>query len=302
MDQIQAMRVFVRIADLGSFSRAAEMLSLPRATVSHTIKRLESRLGVRLLQRTTRQVQITAEGQIYYQRCTQLLAEIEETDTLFTQQRRQPVGNVRVDMPHSLAREVVIPALSEFYQRYPQITLSISANDSAINVVREGVDCVLRAWQVADDSLATLHLPAVSQVTCASAGYLAEFGTPVSLDDLARHQMVGYFSLRSGQRYPLEFMHNGECITHVLPSRLDVSGTDAYIAACRAGLGLIQAPRSGLQHWLDNGELVEIMKDMPPPDMPYFVMYPPGRFLAPRIRVFIEWLNELFTRRSFDKQ
>ncbi|MFE8048058.1 LysR family transcriptional regulator [Brenneria goodwinii] len=296
MDQIQAMRIFVRIAELGSFSRAAEMLSLPRATVSHTIKQLESRLGARLLQRTTRQVQITDEGQIYYQRCTQLLAEIEETDALFTQHRRQPVGNVRVDMPHSLAREVVIPALGEFYQRYPHITLSLSANDSAINVVREGVDCVLRAWQMTDDSLATLHLPALPQITCASARYLAEFGIPASLDDLSSHQMVGYFSLRSGQRYPLEFMHNGERTIHTLPSKLDVSGTDAYIAACRADLGLIQAPRSGLQHWLDRGELVEIIKDMPPPDMQFYVMYPPGRFLAPRIRVFIEWLNELFTR------
>ncbi|QTF09949.1 LysR family transcriptional regulator [Brenneria izadpanahii] len=296
MDQIQAMRVFVRIAELGSFSRAAEMLSLPRATVSNTIKQLESRLGARLLQRTTRQVQITVEGQIYYQRCTQLLAEIEEADALFSRQRQQPAGNVRVDMPHSLAREVVIPALGEFYQRYPHITLSISANDSAINVVREGVDCVLRAWQVADDSLATLHLPASPQITCASARYLAEFGTPASLDDLSSHQMVGYFSLRTGQRYPLEFMHNGECITHMLPSKLDVNGADAYIAACRAGLGLIQATRSGLRSLLDSGELVEIMKDMPPPDMPFFVMYPPGRFLAPRIRVFIEWLNELFAR------
>ncbi|MEC5319431.1 LysR family transcriptional regulator [Brenneria populi subsp. brevivirga] len=296
MDRIQAMRVFVRIAELGSFSRAAEMLSLPRATVSHTIKQLESRLGVRLLQRTTRQVQITAEGRIYYQRCIQLLAEIEETDTLFTHQRQQPAGNVRVDMPHSLAREVVIPALDEFYRRYPNIRLSLSANDSAINVLREGVDCVLRAWQAADDSLATRHLPSLPQVTCASVAYLAEFGTPASLEDLARHQMVGYFSLRTGQRYPLEFMHNGERVTHMLPGKLDVSGTDAYVAACRAGLGIIQATRSGLQRWLDSGELVEIMQDLPPPAMPLFVMYPPGRFLAPRIRVFIEWLHELFAR------
>lgn len=299
MDQIQAMRVFVRIAELGSFSRAAEMMSLPRATVSHTIKQLESRLGARLLQRTTRQVQITAEGEIYYQRCTQLLAEIEETDALFTHQRQQPEGNVRVDMPHTLAREIVIPALGEFYRRYPHIKLTLSANDSAINVLREGVDCVLRAWQTADDSLATRHLPSMRQVTCASVGYVAEFGMPTSLDDLAQHQMVGYFSLRTGQHYPLEFMRNGECVTHMLPGKLDVSGTDAYVAACCAGLGLIQATRLGLQPWLDSGELIEILPEMPPPDMPLYVMYPPGRFLAPRIRVFIEWLNELFARPAF---
>ncbi|MFC3394382.1 LysR family transcriptional regulator [Brenneria rubrifaciens] len=298
MDQIQAMRVFVRIAELGSFSRAAERLALPRATVSHTLKQLEARLGVRLLQRTTRQVQITTEGQIYYQRCTQLLSEIEETDLLFTQHRQQPVGNVRVDMPHSLARGVVIPALSEFYQRYPQITLSLSANDSAINVRREGVDCVLRAWQSESDSLATRHLPSIPQITCASARYLAASGIPLSLDDLPAHQAVGYFSLRTGQRYPLEFMHSGECITSMIPGKLEVNGTDAYVAACRAGFGLIQAPRYGLLRWLDSGELVEILPDTPPPDMPLYVMYPPGRFLAPRIQVFIEWLNELFSRHA----
>ncbi|MBJ7222634.1 MULTISPECIES: LysR family transcriptional regulator [unclassified Brenneria] len=296
MDHIQAMRVFVRIVELGSFSRAAERLALPRATVSHTIKQLEARLGVRLLQRTTRQVQITDEGRIYYQRCTQLLAEIEETDSLFTRHKRQPVGKVRVDMPYSLAREVVIPALSDFYQRYPQITLSLSANDAAINVLREGVDCVLRAWQTEDDSLATRHLPPMSQITCASADYLAKFGTPQSLDDLVHHQAVGYFSLRTERLYPLEFMSQGERITAMLPGKLQVNGADAYIAGCRAGLGLIQAPRHGLQRWLNSGELVEILKDTPPPDMPLYVMYPPGRFLAPRIRVFIEWLNELFTR------
>nr|NMN92771.1 DNA-binding transcriptional LysR family regulator [Brenneria salicis ATCC 15712 = DSM 30166]RBP63748.1 LysR family transcriptional regulator [Brenneria salicis ATCC 15712 = DSM 30166] len=294
MDQIQAMRIFVRIVELGNFSRAAEKQGLPRATVSHTIKQLEARLGVRLLQRTTRQVNITDEGRIYYQRCIHLLAEIEETDTLFTHHKHQPVGKVRVDMPHSLARDVVIPALGAFYQRYPQITLMLSANDSAINVVREGVDCVLRAWQVDDDSLATRHLPPMPQITCASAHYLARFGTPLSLDDLAGHQAVGYFSLRSEQLYPLEFMQNGELITHRLPGKLQVNGADAYIAGCRAGLGLIQAPRRGLQSLLDSGELVEILQDTPAPDMPLYVMYPPGRFLAPRIRVFIEWLSERF--------
>lgn len=184
MDQVQAMRVFVRIVEAESFSRAAEKLGLPRATVSQTLKRLELRLGVRLLQRTTRQVQVTDEGMLYYQRCVQLLAEIEETDALFSRQRQQPSGRVRIDMPHSLARQVVIPSLPEFYRRYPQISLVLSANDSAINVMREGVDCVLRAWQVDDDSLVARSLPSLPQVTCASAAYCAEFGVPDTLEAL----------------------------------------------------------------------------------------------------------------------
>ncbi|MEH2920471.1 LysR family transcriptional regulator [Samsonia erythrinae] len=298
MDHIQAMRVFVRIVELGSFSRAAERLTLPRATVSNTIKQLEARMGVRLLQRTTRQVKITDEGRLYYERCLQLLAEIEEIDTLFTQQKQQPVGKVRVDMPHSLARDIVVPALGEFYARYPQVTLMLSANDAAINVLREGVDCVLRAWMTDDETLATRHLPSMSQVTCASADYLARYGVPHSLDALSGHQMVGYFSLRTEYLYPLEFMVGDECVTRMLPGALQVNGTDAFIAGARAGLGIIQAPRRSLRPYLESGELVEILSDMPPPAMPLYVMYTPGRFLAPRIRVFIEWLDELFTHHA----
>ncbi|WJV63182.1 LysR family transcriptional regulator [Pectobacteriaceae bacterium CE70] len=300
MDQIQAMRVFVRIVEAESFSRAAENLGLPRATVSQTLKRLELRLGVRLLLRTTRQVQITDEGRIYYQRCIQLLAEIDETDALFSHQRQQPSGRVRIDMPHSLARQIVIPALPEFYQRYPQITLVLSANDSTINMMREGVDCVLRAWQADDDSLVARHLPSLRQLTCASADYCAIHGVPESLSDLAAHQMIGYFSLQTSQRYPLEFMQAEQLVTRMLPSRLDVSGADAYIAACCAGLGIIQAPRYGLTPLLESGELVEILPQTPPPDMPLYVMYQPGRFLAPRIRVVIEWLHELFNQQLTD--
>lgn len=296
MDHIQAMRTFVRIVELGNFSRAAEKLNLPRATVSHTIKRLEARLGVRLLLRTTRQVQITPEGEIYYQRCIRLLTEIDETDTLFSRQRGRPSGVVRVDMPHSLAREMVIPALPQFYQRYPDISVTLSANDAAIDLLREGVDCVLRAWQVEDDSLVARHLPALPQLTCASARYLAQHGVPHTLDDLDEHQAVGYFSLRSPRHYPLEFMVQGTCETRMLPGRLAVSGADAYIAGGRAGLGLIQVPRYGVRQWLENGELVELLPDMPPPDMPLYIMYPAGHFLAPRVSVFIDWLQTCFQR------
>ncbi|QOL16624.1 LysR family transcriptional regulator [Dickeya dianthicola] len=299
MDQVQAMRVFVRIVEAESFSRAAEKLRLPRATVSQTLKRLELRLGVRLLQRTTRQVQVTDEGLLYYQRCVQLLAEIEETDALFSHQRQQPSGQVRIDMPHSLARQVVIPSLPAFYRRYPQISLMLSTNDAAINVVREGVDCVLRAWQVDDDSLVARSLPPLSQVTCASAAYCAEFGVPDTLEALMSHRMVSYFSLRTSHRYPLEFMQQGHVITRSLSSLVEINGTDAYIAACQTGMGIIQAPRYGLAPLLASGELVEILPQLPPPDMPLYVMYPSGRFLAPRIRVVIEWLAQCFHQAPF---
>ena len=296
MDQIQAMRIFTRIVELGSFSRAAERLQLPRATVSNAVKRLEQRLGVRLLLRTTRQVQVTSEGTLYYQRCVQLLGALEEADTLFSHQKLQPSGKVRIDMPHSLAREIVIPALDDFYRRYPDLTLALGANDTHVDLLRDGVDCVLRAWETEDDSLVARRIAMLPQLTCASPAYLAAFGGPQSIDQLQQHQAVGYFSLTSNRDYPLEICRNGKVELRELPAKLSVSGADAYTSGCRAGMGLIQAAHYSLAPWLQKGELVEVLAETPPPPMPIYVMYPPGRFLAPRVRVLIDWLIWLFER------
>ncbi|CAB1209328.1 LysR family transcriptional regulator [Serratia liquefaciens] len=296
MDQIQAMRIFTRIVELGSFSRAAERLQLPRATVSNAVKRLEQRLGVRLLLRTTRQVQVTSEGTLYYQRCVQLLGALEEADTLFSHQKLQPSGKVRIDMPHSLAREIVIPALDDFYRRYPDLNLALGANDTHVDLLRDGVDCVLRAWETEDDSLVARRIAMLPQLTCASPAYLAAFGVPQSIDQLQQHQAVGYFSLTNNRDYPLEFCRNGKVELRELPAKLSVSGADAYTSGCRAGMGLIQAAHYSLAPWLQKGELVEVLAETPPPPMPIYVMYPPGRFLAPRVRVLIDWLIWLFER------
>ncbi len=276
MDQIQAMRIFTRIVELGSFSRAAERLQLPRATVSNAVKRLEQRLGVRLLLRTTRQVQVTSEGTLYYQRCVQLLGALEEADTLFSHQKLQPSGKVRIDMPHSLAREIVIPALDDFYRRYPDLTLALGANDTHVDLLRDGVDCVLRAWETEDDSLVARRIAMLPQLTCASPAYLAAFGVPQSIDQLQQHQAVGYFSLTNNRDYPLEFCRNGKVELRELPAKLSVSGADAYTSGCRAGMGLIQAAHYSLAPWLQKGELVEVLAETPPPPMPIYVMYPPA--------------------------
>lgn len=295
MDQIQAMKIFIRIAELESFSRAAEDLDIPRATVSTTLKRLEQRLGVRLFLRTTRQVKITDEGKIYYQRCLHLLAALEETDTLFAHHKNQPAGIVRIDMPHSLARERVIPALSAFYQQYPQINLILSANDNAINLLDQGVDCVLRAWPSEDDNLQSRHLTDLVQLTCASPAYLALRGTPQTLADLQSHQAVGYFFAHQRAETHLEFRVGGNTEKIMLPATLTVSGADAYVAAAKAGFGLIQASKLAIAQELAQGTLIEVLPEYPPPPMPLYIMYPPGRFLAPRIRALLDWLISLFS-------
>jgi DNA-binding transcriptional LysR family regulator len=299
MDQIQCMRIFLRIAQTHSFTRAAEDLALPRATVSNAIKWLEQRLGVRLLLRTTRQVTITEEGEAYYQCCKHLLEQLEETNHLFVKQRQQPSGHVTVDMPHSLARLRVIPALADFQTRYPQITLTIRANDHTVDLLEQGVDCVLRAWPAENNHLRARKVAELVQLTCASPAYLARYGTPQHPDQLAAHYTVGYAPWQQQANNQLQFLVCGKIKTVSLASTLNVSGADAYIAAAKAGFGLIQASQLSLQEALDKQQLVPILSQWAVPSMPFYLMYTQGYLLAPRIRVFMDWLIELLASPTF---
>lgn len=296
MDRLQAMQLFTRIVDLGSFSRAAEQLALPRASATQIIKQLEAHLGVRLLQRTTRHVSPTLDGAAYYQRCISILADIEETEASFSQAARHPQGRLKVDLPASLGRIVVIPALPEFCERYPQITLDIGIGDRYIDLVRESVDCVLRLGELRDSSLVARRLNTLEQVSCASPAYVERFGAPVTLDELDAHRVVDYVSASSGKSSPLEFTVAGRVETRIVPSIVSVNNGDAYLAACEAGLGIVQVPRYRVNAQLAAGELVEVLPDLPPPPLPLSALYPHHRHLSPRVRVFVDWLAELLAR------
>lgn len=294
MDRLQAMRLFTRIVDLGSFSRAAEQLDLPRASATQIIKQLETHLGVRLLLRTTRQVSTTLDGAAYYQRCVAILADIDEAEASFTQAARHPQGKLKVDLPGSLARLRVIPALADFYRAYPQITLEIGISDRYIDLVRDGVDCVLRAGELADSTLVARRLTLLPQITCASSDYLARHGTPQNLDELMAHQAVDYFSASSGKALPLEFVVAGQTQTLRLSAALAVNNADAYVAACEAGLGIVQVPLYHVAAQLAAGTLLELLPQQRPPALPLSVLYPQHRQLSPRLRVFVDWLAALF--------
>lgn len=296
MDRLQAMQVFARIVELGSFSRAAEQLGLSRASASGLIKQLETHLGTRLLQRTTRQVSPTLDGRSYYQHCQTILAAIDEAESLFSRSARLPRGQLKVDLPAALARLVVIPALPDFYARYPEISLEIGIGDRLIDLVREGVDCVVRIGALGDSSLVARSLPALPRTTCASAAYLAERGTPHDLDGLDGHYGVDFLAAGSGRLQPLEFSVGGHRLARSLPARLAVNNRDAYVAAGEAGLGIVQVPRYHVERQLGTGRLVEVLADYRPPALPLNVLYPHHRHLTPRLRVFIDWLVELFAR------
>ena len=292
MDRFQEMQVFVRIAERGSFTQAADDLRLPRATVSNLIQRLEARLGVRLLERTTRTVRLTPDGEAYRQRCTGLLADLEETENLFRD--TDPKGLLRVNLQGTLARNFVVPALPDFLARHPQLELHVGEDDRLVDLVREGVDCVLRAGPLRDSSLVARRVALLQQITCASPAYLARLGVPTTLAELPGHRAVNYLSTATGQALPLEFTVAGGVQNVALASVVSVTGADLYAGAAVAGLGLVQVPRYRVADDLAQGRLTEVLADMPPPPLPVSVLYPHSRQLSARVRVFTHWLGEVF--------
>jgi len=292
MDRFQEMQIFVRIVERRSFTQAAEDLLIPRATATNAIKRLENRLGTRLLERTTRAVAPTQDGAAYYERCVRLLADLDEAEDAF--RGSEPAGLLRVNLQPTLARYFVIPALPAFLARYPRIQLHVGEDDRLVDLVREGVDCVLRAGQLHDSAMVARRAADLEQVTVASPAYLERLGTPATLADLVRHQAVHYMSTATGRPYPLEFMTGTGLKLATPPGVVSVTGTEAYTAAALAGLGLVQVPRYRIAEQLAGGQLVEVLADVPPPTIPISVLYPQARQLSARVRVFADWLVQRF--------
>lgn len=298
MDRFQEMQVFVRIAERGSFSQAAEDLQIPRATVTNLIKRMERRLGARLLERTTRQVRLTHDGETYYQRCVRLLADLEEADGAFL--NTAPKGLLRVNAQGTLAKYFVMPGLPGFLERYPDIVLHLGEDDRLVDMVREGVDCVLRAGALQDSSLVGRQIALMPQVTVASPAYLARFGTPATVDDLAGHRAVDYLSSATGRSIALDFMVDGRNVLVRPGSVISVTGAELYTGAALAGLGLAQVPRYRVERELAAGHLRIVLPKAPPAPMPVSVLYPQNRQVSARVRVFTQWLADVFAT-AFDQ-
>lgn len=292
MDRLQAMQVFSRVAEHGSFTKAAEQLDLPRATVTNAVQQLEKQLGVRLLHRTTRKVSLTHEGELYLERCTRVLQELADAENLFARQVR-PQGVVRVDLPERLARLAVIPRLPEFFARYPELQLRLSASDRLVDPVGEGIDCVVRVGPLRDSSLVARRLGQLEQINVAARSYLERHGRPRSPADLAGHCAVNYFSTRTGRDLDWEYVEGGQERTLKLRSLVSVSSSEAYLACCLAGLGLIQAPRDGLQPLLAEGVIEEVLPRWRPAALPVSLLYPQQGRQSPRVRAFADWLVEV---------
>jgi len=296
MDRLEVMRLFTRIVERQSFTLAAQDLELPRSTATQAIKDLEKRLGARLLQRTTRHVRSTLDGEAFYQRCIAILGDVEDAEAAFSQAK--PRGLLRVDVHGTLARHFVLPGLPAFQAEYPDLQLHLGEGDRLVDLVREGVDCVLRAGDLKDSSLVGRRVATLDEVTCASPDYLARHGTPVTINDLRNHYAIGFMSSSTGAVLPLEFIVNGELRHIVLPAALTVVAAETYVAAARLGLGLIQVPRYHVEDDLAAGALVNVLPDYPPSPTPVSLLYPHSRQLSPRVRVFIDWLTRELTGRA----
>ena len=280
------MRLFARVVERRSFTGAAQDLGLPRSTATEVLKQMEKRLGVRLLQRTTRQVTPTLDGEAYYRRCLAILSDVEEAESAFT--GAKPSGPLKVDVHGTLARHFLIPGLPRFLAEYPGIQLHLGEGDRLVDLIREGVDCVLRVGEPRDSAMVGKRIAMLQEGTFASADYLARFGTPRRPEDLASHRMIGFVSSVTGNVMPLELTIDGKLEYFTPALALSVASGESMVAAAEAGLGLIQLPRYHAQ----SRKLIEILADYRPSLTPVSLLYPHNRQLSPRVRVFIDWVTK----------
>lgn len=296
MDRIELFRIFTRVVECSSFTRAADTLGLPRSSVSAAVQELEGRVGARLLHRTTRKVAPTQDGVAFYERCQSLIVDVEETENLFRQTDACPSGKLRIDVPGRIGRLIVVPALPDFLDRYPGIDIDLGITDRAVNLIEGSVDCVLRVGPLADSSLIARPIGELPLVNVASSHYLRRHGVPQTPDDLAAHLAVNYASPSSGRVEDWEWIEDGVLRSLPMRARVTVNSAEACIAACLAGLGLIQIPAYDVRHHLDAGELVEVMPDHRAAPMAMALLYPHRQHLSRRLQVFADWLDRLMGR------
>ncbi|MDX3925836.1 MAG: LysR family transcriptional regulator [Shinella sp.] len=293
MDRIDLFRVFTRVVECSSFTRAADTLGVPRSSVSAAVQELEGRVGARLLHRTTRKVSPTQDGTAFYERCLRVIADVEDTENLFRQTAAQPSGRLRIDVPGRIGRLIIAPALPEFLDLYPQIDIDLGVTDRAVNLVEDSVDCVLRVGPLSDSGLIARPIGELVLINVASPAYLKRHGVPESPDDLGAHWAVNYASPSSGRIEDWEWVEHDAPRTVPTRGRVTVNSAEAYIACCLAGLGLIQIPAYDVKLHLEAGELVEVMPHHRAEPMSMTLLYPHRQYLSRRLQVFADWLEHL---------
>jgi DNA-binding transcriptional LysR family regulator len=300
MDRFDAMQAFVRVVEAGSFTKAAETLQLSKTSVTQLVQQLEARLRVKLLNRTTRKVNVTADGAAYYERVVRLLADIDDAETSLSSASESPRGRLRVDVPSPLARMILVPALPEFHARYPDIQLDMGVSDRMVDLIGDQVDCVIRGGEVLDPSLIARRVGDLQMSACAAPSYLQRVGTPLHPRDLedSHHRTVGYLSSRTVKIMSFRLHREGESIEVQGRHVLAVDDGNAYLAAGLAGLGVLWLPDYMSKAHLASGELASLFEDWHLDPMPIYLAYPPNRHVSTKLRIFIDWIVELMAQHA----
>jgi len=292
--------VFLRVVESRSFVRAAETLGLPSSSVTSIIKGLEKHLQTRLLNRSTRNLSLTPEGERYFFRSREILDLIDDTEASLHSSAARPHGRLRVDMPGGIAHAVILPQLEDFQRRYPDIYLMVGVNDRQVDLIQEGVDCVIRTGILEDSTLVAHRLGELRWITCAAPSYLDEKGMPEVLEDLKGHRAVHYFSSTTRRGNELHFIEEGDSISVPVPGTIAVNETGLYIKLCLDGLGLMQLAEILVTDHLQAGELVEVLPDKRPAPVPVSLLYPHHRFVSSAMRAFADWATELFGNKAVE--
>ncbi len=296
MNKLQAMEVFVKVVDTGGFTRAAEALAMPKATVTTSIRDLERHLQVRLLNRTTRRVAVTTDGAAYYERCVAILDQVRDAEESLSSDHASASGRLRIDVATVFARVVLIPVLKDFRERFPGIRLELGCSDRPVDLVEQGVDCALRGGEIADQNLIARRVGTMAFVTCATPAYFAKHGRPKVPSDLAQHVCLTYFSASTGRPFEWDFEKDGERLELPLAGPLAVNDSSVYLDACLAGLGIAQLPTAIVRQELERGTLEAVLGEWLSTPLPVHIVYPLNRNLSNKVRVFVEWIAELFER------
>jgi DNA-binding transcriptional LysR family regulator len=301
MDQLSAMRAFIRVVETGNFTRAADTLAMPKATVTNLIQGLEAHLHTKLLNRTTRRVMVTTDGALYYERAAQIVSEIAELDGSLTNSQGLPNGRLRVEMAGAFADWIVVPALCDFYQKYPDIRIDLGVGDRTVDYLAENVDCALRAGTPADQSLIARRVSEVELITCASPLYIEKYGMPSRPEDLENdHYSVSYFRAQTNRTLPFEFRKDNEELEINPRYLVSVNESRTFVTAATRGLGIAQLPRFMIRNELESGELIQVLPEWNREPLGLYIVYPPNRHLSNKVRVFVDWMVKLLTDAKLD--
>lgn len=292
MNKLELIKTFVTVADTGSFTEAAQVLGLPKASVSAAIQKLENHVGSQLLQRTTRKVTITQDGESFLERSKDLLSDMTEIENMFLKKTEGLKGRVRADFPTPISRNVIIPHLPAFLKKHPELELEIGSTDRRVDLIREGYDFVVRVGTLADSGLVARKIGEYKMVNCVSPGYIKKYGRPKNIEDLKNHYLVQYSPTLGGKPEGFEYLDGGKYVSTRMKAFITVNSIDSSQAACKAGLGIIQAPYAGIKDSIKDGTYVTVLDRFVAEPMPISFVYPNRRNVPTRVKVFMDWIEE----------